>query len=323
MLLSLDNKKEIMKNIIEPLVTIVTITYNLKKNNREVFFRQCVESVRNQNYKNIEHLVIDGASKDGTIDLIKEYADMGWVKFFSESDRGVYDAMNKGLARAEGKYITFLNSDDYYQNSDAVGISVNALESTGSDYSFADTQGINAENNKPLDIWKGNISRLPFGNHYCHQSMFIKTDVLRELGGFDTSYRVSADSELMVKLASLNKKHVYIPQCIVSYRSGGLSNKHILETRKEHSEVFYKFLGKKEGLSAKDCYLLWNFSILNEKTIEDCIGFRKKIKRKEWKKEYTRRLFGFDNIKNKIKGRIPKILLGPLTTLYRFFRKKP
>jgi len=80
-----------------PLVTIVTITFNLIKAGREKTFRQCLESVHNGTYKNVEHIVIDGASKDGTLDLIKEYANKGWVKYISEPDSGIYDAMNKGV----------------------------------------------------------------------------------------------------------------------------------------------------------------------------------------------------------------------------------
>ena len=92
-----------------PKVTVVTATYNLIKDGREKFFRQCVESIHNQTYKNIEHLVIDGASKDGTIDLIKEYADKGWIKYVSEPDKGMCDAMNKGIKIATGEYVAILN----------------------------------------------------------------------------------------------------------------------------------------------------------------------------------------------------------------------
>jgi len=78
----------------KPTVTVVTITYNLINAGRKEFFRQCVESVHNQTYENIEHIVIDGASTDGTLDLIKEYADKGWFTYYSEKDTGVYEAMN-------------------------------------------------------------------------------------------------------------------------------------------------------------------------------------------------------------------------------------
>ena len=89
-----------------PLVTVITITFNIKKAGREKFFRQCIESVHKQHYKNIEHIIIDGASKDGTASILDEYFKKGWIRYIRESDEGVYDAMNKGIAMAKGKYIT-------------------------------------------------------------------------------------------------------------------------------------------------------------------------------------------------------------------------
>ena len=106
--------------MINPVVTIITITYNLIKDGREAYFRECVESVHNQCYGNFEHIIIDGASDDGTIDLLNEYAQKGWIKYYSEPDNGIYNAMNKGIEKANGKYIVFLNSDDYFSSVTAI-----------------------------------------------------------------------------------------------------------------------------------------------------------------------------------------------------------
>jgi glycosyltransferase involved in cell wall biosynthesis len=311
-----------MKNKEKPLVTIVTITFNLIKSGREKYFRQCLESVHNQTYSNIEHLIIDGYSQDDSLNVIKEYEKKGWVRYISEADKGIYDAMNKGIKLARGKYITFLNSDDFYQNKEAVKLSVEALEKAGADYSYADTQGINEEKDELIDIWKGDVNRIPFGNHYCHQSMFVKTDVLRETGNFDTSFRISADSDLMVRLVALGKKSIYVPHCIVSYRSGGLSNEYIKETRKEHSGIFYKYLGKKNGLTREECSELWNFSVLNEKNIFYCLWLGGKIKNKEWQKEYYKRLFSFQNFKNQVKYALPWPVRKPIVKVYKMIRGK-
>ena len=98
----------------QPLVSIITVTRNLIDAGRKDFFRQCVESVRMQDYPNIEHLIIDGASTDGTVDLLKEMN----VNYISEPDAGIYTAINKGISLSEGKYVAFLNSDDFYTRSD-------------------------------------------------------------------------------------------------------------------------------------------------------------------------------------------------------------
>lgn len=305
----------------KPLVTIITITFNLVKNKREKYFRQCLESVNQQTYPNIEHIIIDGASSDGSIKLINEYVTMGWVKLYSEADKGIYDAMNKGIKVAKGKYINFLHTDDFFQNEKAVELSVNLLEQNNADYSFANTQGIDAENDKLVDVWKGNVDKIPFGNHYCHQSMFIRRDVLVELGGFDTSFRISADSDLMTKLVALNKNYVYVPETIVSYRSGGLSNKYIQETRKEHSSAFYKHLGKKLGLNREDCSLLWNFSLLHERNLWFCFKFGQKLVRPEWKREYYKRFFGWSNIKEQTIRILPPFVQRVIRSVLRRVRE--
>ncbi len=117
------------------LVTIVTATYNLFKAGRSEYFRQCAESVHAQTYGHIEHIVVDGASTDGTLGLLKEYEDKGWLRVFSEPDKGIYDAFNKALARARGKYIAFLNSDDWWHDATGVEQSVHMLELTGAAFS--------------------------------------------------------------------------------------------------------------------------------------------------------------------------------------------
>lgn len=306
----------------KPLVTVVTITYNLVESDRKRYFRQCVKSVHDQTYTNIEHIIVDGASKDGTIALIKEYATKGWLRYISEPDSGVYDAMNKGIAAAKGKYITFLNSDDFYSNPKAVELSVEALEEAAADYSYANTQGIDASNGQKIDIWRGNVDLIPFGNHYCHQSMFVKTRVLKDLGGFDLHYRVSADSDMMVRLVALGKKPIYVPECIVSYRSGGLSNQHILQTRKDHSSTFYTHLGEEAGLTRGDCYLMWNFSLFNEKNILYCLFFGLKIKNPGWRKQYYKRFFGPDNFRIQIKKALPWPVRRPIAALYKIIKTK-
>lgn len=112
----------------QPKVTIVTVVYNLIKADRRNYFIECLESVHKQTYSNIEHLVIDGASNDGTLEILKEYANMGWIKYISEPDTGIYNAMNKGILKAQGKYIVFLNSDDFFHNNKFVGANVKVLE---------------------------------------------------------------------------------------------------------------------------------------------------------------------------------------------------
>ena len=109
-----------------PKITIVTATYNLIKAGRKEFFKKCIESIYSQTYKNFEHIIIDGASDDGTLDLIKEIAPRSTV--ISEPDKGIYDAFNKGVKKASGEYVHFLNSDDYYTDKKSLEISASSGE---------------------------------------------------------------------------------------------------------------------------------------------------------------------------------------------------
>jgi len=311
-----------MPNKSKPLITVITITYNIISSDRERYFRQCVESVHNQNYGNIEHIIIDGASKDGSLKLFEEYKNKGWLTYYSEPDKGVYDAMNKGIKKAKGEILGFLNSDDFYNDKSAIALSAEAIESSKADYSYADTQGIDHNNGKLVDVWHGNINLIPFGLHYCHQSMFVKTKVLRELKGFDTSYKVSADSDLMIRLVALGKTCVYLPKCIVSYRSGGLSNNYSLECRKDHSTAFYRHIGKDMGLTQAECYSIWGFSLFRENGSGYCLKVGRKLKNKEYKKEYYSRLFKLNTIKYQIKRVLPEWIVKPLSDFRYIIRLK-
>lgn len=199
----------------EPLVSVVTITYNLIKNKRDSYIRQVIDCVQNQTYKNIEHIIIDGASTDGTLELLKDYPHL---KIFSEPDKGVYDAMNKGVAAANGKYTVFLNSDDYWCDSRAVEFSVKALEENNGDFSYAPASYVDEDDNflgyvQPrLETF---FSLMPF----CHQTMFTKTELIN----FDASYKSAADYNLIINLILQGKKGVYVPLNFTYFRYIGIS----------------------------------------------------------------------------------------------------
>lgn len=203
----------------KPLVTIVTITFNLLKAGREKYFRQNLESVRNQTYENVEHLIVDGASTDGTVDLIKEFAEKSWITYISEPDKGIYDAMNKGVRMAKGKYVAFLNSDDFYHNPDAVKLSVEALEREQADFSYADYSAVY---DTDIRIMKGDINTFLYTMPFGHPTMFTKTSVLRAESEFNQKYKVAADYDLIVRLILKDYRGIYIDANIMSFRMVGV-----------------------------------------------------------------------------------------------------
>lgn len=206
-----------------PLVSVITVCYNLINNGRADFFKQCAESVHQQNYSHIEHLVIDGGSQDGTVELLETYAQKGWLRYISEPDKGIYDAMNKGIREAQGKYVAFLNSDDYWHHPDGVAASVAALESHGAAFSYA-PRNIVKESGEFLYRENPGIGTFAELMPFCHQTMFTRKDILLEHHGFDDkTYRSAADYDLIMRILLSGKPCIYVPLNFTSFRRGGFS----------------------------------------------------------------------------------------------------
>lgn len=200
-----------------------------------------VNSVHNQSYKNIEHIVIDGKSSDSTIDLLKELASKKWISYISEQDRGIYDAMNKGIRLAKGKYILFMNSDDFFLSQESVQDSVALLESTNSDYLFANClmEDIGYE-----WIFGNNISlfwnRMPFN----HQTMFCKKSILKKFGGFDLKYKFASDYDFILKCIFNDLPYVYLNKTISVFRVGGATLQNKQQSQREQAEILMKHCAK-------------------------------------------------------------------------------
>ena len=240
----------------KPLVSIVTITFNLIKNNRDKTIIECLDSVKNQTYENIEHIIIDGNSTDRTLELIKEYDKENKLKIFSEKDSGIYDAMNKGLKQSKGKYIVYLNSDDFYCRTNAVEEAVMLMEKNKLDYLFGDAKALTEEKKEATLI--ADINNLPYAMNYCHQTLFVKSEIMKDLGGFDLKkYKVSADSDVMIKLYIQKYKYGVLRNPYITYRLGGLSSEQSNQSKLDHSESFYINIGRNIGLTKKECEEIW------------------------------------------------------------------
>lgn len=203
-----------------PKITIVTATYNLIKAGRKEFFKKCIESIYSQTYKNFEHIIIDGASDDGTLDLIKEIAPRSTV--ISEPDKGIYDAFNKGVKKASGEYVHFLNSDDYYTDKKSLEISAKYLSATDADFSCSDCYFVD-ENDKITNIFYAEPEVFFYYIPFCHQSMIVKKEALIKAGFFDTKYKIAADYDLIIDLILNGASFVKIPKVIANYRKNGIS----------------------------------------------------------------------------------------------------
>ncbi len=208
------------------LVSIITPCYNSKNT-----LNSTIESVKSQDYKNIEHIVIDGGSTDGTLDILKSNSSISnWV---SESDNGIYDAINKGIKMAKGEIIGILNSDDFYHRSDSVSILIRALQSDKSiSFVFADLLFVSNKNSSVVKRYYSSRLFHPrflrFGLMPAHPTFFTYKKNYKEFGLYDTSFKISGDFELICRFINkFNLEYKYIQLDLVSMRLGGVSNKSI------------------------------------------------------------------------------------------------
>ena len=206
-------------------VSIITATYNSEKT-----LRNTINSVLYQSYKDIEYIVVDGASKDSTLDIVKSYENLfdGRLRYVSEKDSGLYDAMNKGIRMATGDVIGILNSDDFLSQEDAISWVVQALQDSNVDAVYGDIHYVDdADLSKCVRYYTPKIFRrglMRLGFMPAHPSFYCKTEVYRENGVFDTTFKQAADFELLLRLIyckSIRTK--YLPIDFVTMRTGGLS----------------------------------------------------------------------------------------------------
>lgn len=204
-------------------VTIITATYNSSR-----CLEDCISSVISQGYKDIEHIVIDGKSTDNTIDIIKKY-EAHIAKWISETDRGMYDAINKGMEMATGDIIGILNSDDMLDSDDVIECIVKAFEEKKVDSIYGDLEYVDpTDTNKIHRIWKGKpYKRSLFHSGWmpAHPTFYFRTECFKKYGGYQNHYYSAADYEFMARyLYKFKISSYYLPKLIVKMRRGGQSN---------------------------------------------------------------------------------------------------
>lgn len=220
-------------------ISIITATFNSSK-----FINCCLSSVQNQTYKNIDHIVIDGVSTDETLSILESNRNRLKV-LISEPDKGVYDAMNKGIMISEGDIIGFLNSDDFYANNEVLSKVVNVFSKNPSlDGCYSDLIYTNQFNTKKnVRYWKSRkfVPGL-FSKGWCppHPTFFVRRAIYEKFSNFNLSYNIASDVELMMRFLEVHKINVqYIPEVWVKMRMGGLSNKSFLSIIDQNYEVLH------------------------------------------------------------------------------------
>lgn len=206
-------------------ITIITVSYN-----SSVTIQDTIESLLTQSYSNIEYIIVDGLSKDNTVDIIKEYEPKfkGRLRWVSEKDKGLYDAMNKGIRMATGDVVGIINSDDFYHKPDVIFKIADAFKQPDVEAVFADVRFVNPDNlDKTVRYYSSkNFSpnRFRFGFMPAHPTFFTYKKFFDEFGYYKTDYKIAADYELLIRFLHTNKlNYKYLPLDVMKMRTGGAS----------------------------------------------------------------------------------------------------
>lgn len=219
-------------------VSIVTVVLN----NAE-YIEDCIKSIVSQNYKDIEYILIDGGSTDGTIEIIKKYENK-IAKWISEPDRGIYDAMNKGLRMTSGDVVGILNSDDFYIDENVISCVVNCLLRKDVYTCYGDLVYIDADDSdRQVRYWKSdafNKKKFRRGWMPPHPTFFAKHHIYKKYGLFNLDFPLAADYELMLRfLYKYNVSTAYIPKVLVKMRTGGSCRPGLSNTLHNIIENYY------------------------------------------------------------------------------------
>jgi glycosyltransferase len=234
-------------------VSIITVCFNAAGT-----IEDTISSVLGQDYNDIEYIIIDGGSTDGTLDIIDRYR--GKIsKFISEPDNGVYDAMNKGLKLAIGDAIGFLNSDDFYVDKTVIRRIAEMMIATNADCCYGNLEYVDRNNiNKTIRKWRSRPyydGLFEKGWHPPHPTFFVKKSVFDKYGGFDLACDIGADYELMLRfLKRYGITSCYIPDVLVKMRIGGKSNRTLWQIIKANIECYQAW--KKNGLKITPLIIL-------------------------------------------------------------------
>ena len=219
----------------EPKITIITVCFNSIKT-----IQDTIDSIRSQDYKNIEYIVIDGGSLDGTIGVIEENLDI--IDYYmSEPDKGIYDAMNKGILAANGDIIGILNSDDFYPNQFIISNIIKSFKNQDCDAVYGDLVYVDEKNTKEIvRYWKAdtyNTTKIKNGWMLPHPTFFVKSSIYKRFGLYNIDLKQAADYDMILRLVyKFNIDVIYIPMILVNMRMGGVSNMTLLQRLKANKE---------------------------------------------------------------------------------------
>jgi glycosyltransferase involved in cell wall biosynthesis len=222
--------------MLSPTVSIITVSHNSVRT-----ISDTIKSVLAQTYDDIEYIIIDGSSTDGTIELVNSFG-KNISKFLSEPDKGIYDAINKGIRLATGDIVGILNSDDFFYDSFVIERIAEQFKENEIDAVFGDARFVDpVRTSKVVRYYSSkyfNTGKFKFGFMPAHPSFYVKRELFEEFGYYKVDYKIAADFELLVRFLYINKiEFRYLEMPFLSMRTGGVSNKSIISKYTLNKEI--------------------------------------------------------------------------------------
>lgn len=245
-------------------ISVVTAVYNRKDT-----IRSSVESVQSQDYSDVEHVIQDGGSTDGTIAIVREIAGHA-THLVSEADDGIYDAINRGIARSTGDVIGLMHSDDFFASNDVLAQVADKFSDPSVHGVYGDLQYVAADNpDRVVRHWRSGCfssAKLKQGWMPPHPTLYLRRDVFDAYGVYDTSFRIAADYDAMLRYLGGGKiKLAYIPEVLVKMRLGGESNRSLgrifRKSREDLRAIRKNRVGGVGTLAAKNLSKLGQFIV--------------------------------------------------------------
>lgn len=220
-------------------ISIITVCYNSAET-----IEDAIKSVENQTYKNIEYIIVDGNSKDNTLEIVNRYPQV-ITKWISEKDNGLYDAMNKGINMATGDVVGILNSDDLFCDYKAVENVMNVFnQNPNLDSVYADIFYVSKDNTDNIvRKWKtGEQKKFNSGWHPAHPTFYVKKEIYNKYGVFDLNFKLASDFEIMLRFLDKHKiSTTYLPLPLIKMRLGGETNKSLKNIFNQNIECIKAF----------------------------------------------------------------------------------
>lgn len=222
-------------------ISVITVVFN-----NVDLIEKTIQSVLNQSCVELEYIIVDGASTDGTLDVIKKYADR-IAGFISEPDRGIYDAMNKGIKMCTGDYIAFMNSGDWYENG-AISLMVNYMKKYNKDIFYGKVNKYVGEKKMgymgTTSEMQTDMEELHLKNVFCHQGMFIRRSCFEQIGLYNIQYQALGDYDWNLRAYNAGMSFYMIKECVANYLEGGFSS--FYNSGKEYYEIAMNGLNGRE-----------------------------------------------------------------------------